>query len=55
MTIKTINNLVRPDSIIPILLVFGAYPQLIKIDPPSFLVIKKAKAICVITKEVRCL
>jgi hypothetical protein len=53
IAIKAINNLARPNSIILILLVFGAYPQLTKIDPPSPLVTKRAKAIYAATKKVR--
>jgi hypothetical protein len=52
MTIKAINNSAGPNSIVLILLVFGVYSRLIKIDLPSFLVTKKAKAICVATKKV---
>jgi hypothetical protein len=55
MTVKAINNLVRPDGIVFTLLVFGVYLRLTKINPFSSLVIKKAKAIYTITKEVRCL
>jgi hypothetical protein len=53
MTVKAINNSAGLDSIIPILLVFSAYPRLTKIDPPSFLVTKRAEAIYITTKEVR--
>jgi hypothetical protein len=53
IAIKIINDLARPDGIVLILLVFGVYSQLTKIDPSSSLVIKRAEAICVITKEVR--
>jgi hypothetical protein len=52
MAIKAINDLAEPNSIIPILLVFGAYPRLTKIDPFSSLVTKRAEAICIVTKEV---
>jgi hypothetical protein len=52
IAVKAINDLVRPDGIVPTLLVFGAYSQLTKINPPSSLVTKKAKAICAATKEV---
>jgi hypothetical protein len=38
---------------VPTLLVFGAYSRLTKIDPPSSLIIKRAKAICIISKEAR--
>jgi hypothetical protein len=52
MAVKAINNLAGPDGIVLILLVFGAYPRLTKIDPSFSLVTKKAEAICVTTKEV---
>jgi hypothetical protein len=52
MAVKVINNLVGPNNIVPILLVFGVYPQLIEIDPSSPLVTKRAEVICTITKEV---
>jgi hypothetical protein len=54
MAVKAINNSAGLDSIIPTLLVFNVYSQLTKIDPPSSLVTKKAKAIYIITKKVRC-
>jgi hypothetical protein len=53
MAVKAINDSAGPDSIVPTLLVFGVYPQLTKIDPPSPSVTKRAEAICVATKEVR--
>jgi hypothetical protein len=52
MTVKAINNSVRPDGIILILLVFGVYSQLTKINPSFSLVTKRAKAICATTKKV---
>jgi hypothetical protein len=52
MAVKAINDLAGPDSIIPILLVFGIYSWLTKIDPSSSLVTKRAEAICAATKEV---
>ena len=52
MAVKAINNLVKPNRIIPILLVFGVYPQLTKIDPLFLSVIKKIKAIYIAIKEV---
>jgi hypothetical protein len=55
MAVKAINNLAGPDSIIPILLVFDVYLQLIKIDFSLPLVTKRAEAICAATKEVCCL
>jgi hypothetical protein len=53
MAVKAINDLAGPDGIVPILLVFGAYPRLTKIDLPFSLVTKRTEAICATTKEVR--
>jgi hypothetical protein len=53
IAVKAINDSAGPDSIVPTLLVFGAYPRLTEIDPPSPSVTKRAEAICVATKEVR--
>ena len=52
MAVKAINNLARLDGIIPTLLVFGAYPQITKIDALLLFVIKRAEAIRVAIKEV---
>ena len=52
MAVKAINNLARLDGIIPTFLVFGAYPQITKIDTPSPSVIKRAEAIYIAIKEV---
>jgi hypothetical protein len=53
MAVKAINDSAGPDGIVPILLVFGAYPRLTEINPPSPLVTKRAEAIRAATKEVR--
>jgi hypothetical protein len=55
MAVKAINNLAGPDGIVPILLVFDAYPRLTELDPPSPSVTKRAEAICAAIKEVCCL
>ena len=55
MAIKVINNLARPNRIVSTLLVFGAYPQITKIDTLSPSIIKRAEAIHTATKEVCCL
>jgi hypothetical protein len=55
MAVKAINNSAGLDGIVLTLLVFSAYPRLTEIDPPSSLVTKRAEAICVATKKVRCL
>ena len=52
MAIKAINNLARPDRIIPTLLVFRVYSQITKIDALLPSITKKAKAIRIATKEV---
>jgi hypothetical protein len=53
MAVKAINDSAGPDGIVPTLLVFGAYPRLTELDPPSPSVTKRAEAICAATKEVR--
>ena len=53
MAVKAINNLARPDRIIPTLLVFRVYLQITKIDTLLPSVTKRAEAIHVATKEVR--
>jgi hypothetical protein len=53
MAVKAINDSAGPDGIVPTLLVFGAYPRLTEMDPPSPLVTKRAEAIRAATKEVR--
>ena len=52
MAVKAINNLARLNRIIPTLLIFRVYPQIIKINPLLLSVIKKAEAIYIAIKEV---
>ena len=52
MAVKAINNLAKLDKIVPIFLVFRAYPQITKIDALLPSIIKRAEAICVAIKEV---
>jgi hypothetical protein len=54
MAVKAINNLIRLDGIVLILLVFSVYLQLTKIDLSSSLVIKRTEAIYTVTKEFHC-
>jgi hypothetical protein len=35
MAVKAINNTAGYDSIVPTLLVFGAFPRITHIDPPA--------------------
>jgi hypothetical protein len=53
MTIKAINNSARPDSIVPTLLVFGAYLCITRDSPPSPSITEQAEAIHKAMKEVR--
>ena len=52
MAVKAINDLARPDGIIPTLLVFRVYLQMTKIDTLLPSVTKRAEAIRAATKEV---
>ena len=53
MAVKIINDLAGPDDIIPTLLIFGAYPKIIKDSASSPLIIQRADAISKVTKEIR--
>jgi len=55
MAVKAINNLAGLDGIVPTLLVFGAYPQITKMDALLLSVTKRAKAIRIAIKKVYCL
>jgi len=45
MAFKVINNLASPKGLVPILLVFKAYPQMVKSDALSPTIIQRAAAI----------
>jgi hypothetical protein len=51
--IKTINDLAGPDNIIPILLVFRAYPRIINNSLLSLITIKRTKTIRKASNKVR--
>ena len=55
MAVKAINNLAGLNKIVPTFLIFGVYPQITKIDTLLPSITKRAKVICVATKEVCCL
>ena len=55
MAIKAVNDSVGPNGLVPTLLVFGAYLRLTDLDPLSPSIIKRAKALRIATKEVRCI
>ena len=52
MAVKAINNLARLDKIIPIFLVFRAYPWITKMDALLLSITERAEAIRAVTKEV---
>src|SRR4051794_9913902 len=53
MAIKAINDTVGPNGLVPTLLVFGMYLQLLNILPPSLSIIAQAIAIYKVMAEVR--
>ena len=52
MAVKAINDLVGPNSIIPIFLIFKAYPCIIKDSLLLLFIIKQTEAIYKAIKEV---
>ena len=53
MVFKVINNFVGPNSLIPTLLVFGAYLYIIKSNTPNPIVVKRAAALKKAIEEVK--
>jgi hypothetical protein len=53
IAIKTINDSVGPDGIIPTLLVFGAYPRMTNNSVLSLTITKRAKTIRKASNEIR--
>ena len=53
MAVKAINDMAGPNSIIPILLVFSAYPRITKIDLLLLSITIRAKAIRTAIKKIR--
>jgi len=45
MSFKATNNLISLNSLIPTLLIYSAYPQITKYNPPSLTISQQAKAI----------
>ena len=54
MAVKAVNDSAGPDRIIPILLMFSAYPRITKNSVLSLIITKRAETIYKTTKEVRC-
>jgi hypothetical protein len=53
IVIKTVNDLIGLDGIIPILLVFGAYPRITNNSLLSLITIKRTKTIRKASNKVR--
>jgi hypothetical protein len=53
MAVKTVNNTAELNSLIPTLLVFGAFPRISHNSPPSPSITKRAKAINQAMKKLR--
>ena len=45
MAFKAINNTTGPNGLVPTLLVFSVYPQIVELDAPLLLVIQRVTAI----------
>ena len=55
MAVKACNDTAGPNGLVPTLLVFGAYPRMTTLDPPSPSIIKRAQAINKAMKELQTL
>jgi hypothetical protein len=53
MAVKAINDTAGPDGLVPTLLIFGAYPRMTSMDPPSLSIVKRAIAIRKAMDELR--
>ena len=45
MAVKVINNTAGPNGLVPTLLVYGAYPRISNLDPPTPSIIERAAVI----------
>jgi hypothetical protein len=54
ITVKAVNDSARPNGIIPIFLVFSAYPRIIENLVLSLIITKRTEVIRKTTKEIRC-
>jgi hypothetical protein len=53
VAVKAVNDLAGLNRIVLTLLIFGLYLRITKINAPSPTIVKRAKAICAATKEIR--
>jgi hypothetical protein len=52
MAVKAVNDSTGPDGLVPTLLVFGAFPRMIELDPPAPTISQRATAIRKAMQEV---
>ena len=52
MAVKAVNNTTSPNGLVPILLVYGAYPRIGKLDPPALSIIDRAAIIRKVIAEI---
>jgi hypothetical protein len=52
MVVKAVNDTAGPDGLVPILLIFSAYPRMTDTDILATTVSQRAKAIQIAMKEV---
>ena len=53
MAVKAVNDTAGPDGLVPTLLVFGAYPRMLPVDPPALIILQQAAAINKAMEEVQ--
>ncbi|KAF5205121.1 Ribonuclease h-like protein [Thalictrum thalictroides] len=52
MAVKAVNDTAGPEGLVPTLLVFGAYPRMLKLDPPAPDMITRGKAVQKAMEEI---
>lgn len=53
MIVKVIDDTAGPDGLVPTLLVFGTYPRMHDLDPPSPSIVQRSEAIRKTMEDVR--
>lgn len=53
MAVKAVNDTVGPDELVPTLLVFGTFPRMSALDPPTATISQRATTIKRAMKEVK--
>ena len=52
MAVKAVNNTASPNRLVPTLLVYGAYPRISNLDPPTPSIIERAAIIRKVIAEI---